>query len=583
MSEIAQRLDILNGKEITMGQFIKGMDISSYPEMMDKQFKYYDFDGTEVNLLDFAKEQGFNYGRLRIWNEPQRIPESGGYCGLQDTLKMAKEIVQRGMGLLLDFHYSDWWADPGNQEIPNAWKELPEDELAAAVYRYTKEVMTVLDESGAYPDMVQIGNEIRCGMLWPVGAVTNWNGLAKLLNAGIQAVRDTQGNRDTKIVIHLDQGGRYYYYEEWFEAAIDHGVTDFDIIGLSYYPFWHGTFNDLKNTMEKLVERYQKPLILAEIAHPYRKSQGNLFGEAQEKIAGFPANPQAQKMVLELIMSITAHISLNMGLGVFYWEPFMRAENNDGSWGSCMGVVDETGMPTEGCKAFGTNPKDMDINKIAKIYEPKKIVISSGEELNQYLPKKIKVLMWDGRMENREVKWNISDTSVSQKMIVNGELLSGEEISVQVIIDTHADNLIRNGEFEEELSFWKLDVSPDVKQEIRQDIAEEFPFEAKNYFYFSCRENLKLCMKQGIEHAEAGNYLFSLEYLGDNTTGVKVWMYARCGEKEYIADIFPTDSEWVRQELAFEMGNAGDLEIGIQVDSPAMYGKVRIVKLVRCI
>ncbi|MBQ6786854.1 MAG: glycosyl hydrolase 53 family protein [Lachnospiraceae bacterium] len=564
-----------------MSLFIKGMDISSYPEMLDKQYTYYDFNGKEVNLLDFAKEQGFNYGRLRIWNEPERVPESGGYCNLKDTLKMAKEIMQRGMGLLLDFHYSDWWADPGNQNLPFAWKELSEDELVEVVYDYTKKVMMALAENGTYPDMVQIGNEIRCGMMWPVGAITNWKGLAKLINAGIKAVRDTQGERDTKIVIHLDQGGRYYYYEEWFDAALAHGVTDFDIIGLSYYPFWHGTFNDLKNTMEKLIVRYKKPLVLAEIAHAYRMSQGNLFGEAQERIAGFPANPEAQRTVLELIMSIVAHVSNDMGIGVFYWEPFWQAKENDGSWGSCMVLVDSNGMPTEGCKAFGIEPKNTDINKIAKIYEPKAAMLSDKEQLERYLPQNIKVLMWDGSIENRVVNWELSDMSASEEFSVHGVLSSGEGVQMQIRIDSNAQNLLGNGEFVEDLRFWEVETSHDVQQEIRQEIAEEFPFEAKNYFYFSCKENLTLCMKQCIEQVETGSYVLSLEYLGDNTTGVKVWLYAKSGEKEYMADIFPTDSEWVRQELVFEVEDVSAVEVGIKVDSPAMYGQVRAVKLVK--
>lgn len=594
-----------------MDQFIKGMDISSYPEMLDKQFKYYDYEGTQVDLLDFAKEQGFNYGRLRIWNEPSRVPEAEGYCDLEHTLYMAKEIAKRGMGLLLDFHYSDWWADPGQQNLPFAWRELSEDELAAAVYDYTKEVMTALDENGTYPDMVQIGNEIRCGMMWPVGTTANWKGLAKLLNAGIRAVRDTQGEHDTRIVIHLDQGGRYYYYEEWFDAALEHGVTDFDIIGLSYYPFWHGTFNDLKNTLEKLVVRYHRPLILAEIAHAYRRSNGNLFGEAQEKIAGFPATPEAQKTVLELLMSITAHVSENMGLGVFYWEPFVRSREDNGSWGSCMGVVDEKGIPTQGCRAFLTNPYLIDTDKVAKIYEPKTITIPNEEQLERCLPETIKVLMWDGRLEERAVTWKLSETGTGKKacseadagekacseadadeeiragadvgkeLLVEGVLLSGEKVCARFRINTGEINLLRNGEFEEELHFWELETSHGVKQEIRQEISDEFPFEAKNYFYFSCRENLTLHIGQKIAQMEGGSYLFSLDYLGDNTTGVKVWMYAKCGNVEVRADIFPTDSEWVRQELAFEAEALGEVEVGLMVDSPAMYGKIRDVKLVR--
>ena len=207
-------------------EFIRGMDISTYPEMLDKGYRYYDYDGNEVNLIDFAVSQGFNYARLRIWNDPHNVPEAKGYCDLAHTKKMAQEIKKRGIGLLLDFHYSDWYADPGTQTKPSAWEGLDRDELITAVYDFTKDVLWELDDAGVYPDMVQIGNEIRCGMIWPEGKTDNWPMLARLINAGIKAVRDTQGRRDTKLMLHLDQGGRYDYLEEWFDNCLSHGVTD---------------------------------------------------------------------------------------------------------------------------------------------------------------------------------------------------------------------------------------------------------------------------------------------------------------------------------------------------------------------
>lgn len=386
--------------------FVKGMDISSYPEMMDRGHRYYDFDGNEVNVIDFAKEQGFNYGRLRIWNNPECVRESGGYCDLAHTRRMAAEIKKRGMGLLLDFHYSDWWADPGKQTKPQAWNDLHGDALAQAVYDYTRAVLEALDTDHVYPEMVQVGNEIRCGMMWPDGRTDNWEGLAHLINAGIRAVRDTQGARDTKVMLHLDQGGRYYYFKEWFDNALSHGVTDFDIIGLSYYPFWHGTFNDLKNTMEALAKRYHKPMVIAEVAHAYRRSRGELFGEAQERISGFPAGGAAQKEVLELIMSIAAHISDGLGAGVFYWEPFSRPDDEtDDSWGSCMGIVDADGRPTLGIRAFGSDPEHADVSRIAKIYEPSMITVTPEDVPSEYLPRAVKVLRYDGRLEWEAVTW----------------------------------------------------------------------------------------------------------------------------------------------------------------------------------
>lgn len=569
--------------------FIKGMDISSHLEMMDKGHRYYDFDGNEVNIIDFAKEQGFNYGRLRIWNEPGRVEESGGYCDLEHTRKMAAEIKNRDMGLLLDFHYSDWWADPGNQTKPAAWHELGGDALAQAVYDFTREVLTALDQDGVYPEMVQVGNEIRCGMLWPDGRTDNWEGLAKLVNAGIRAVRDTQGARDTKVMLHLDQGGRYYYFKEWFDNALANGVTDFDIIGLSYYPFWHGTFSDLKNTMEELAKRYHKPMIIAEAAHAYRRSRGELFGEAQEKIAGFPAGGEAQREVLELIMSIVAHVSGDMGLGIFYWEPFSRPDDEtDDGWGSCMGIVDAGGRPTLGFRAFGFEPEGADIDRIAKIYEPSEITVTTEDEPAEYLPRTVRILKYDGRLEREAVAWDFDKSKLMKNdtAVINGTLRNcGQRVSLPIrLVDKKGQkNLLKNADFgslyDGMPEYWAVEAKAaggNLVQEVRQEISEEFPFGATNYYYFKSESNFRLNLCQKFESLPAGNYTFSLAYRGDNTTGVKVKLYARtAGEVCAEQSIFPSAEEWTKHHIAFALDTDSAVEVGIAVDSPAIYGMVK--------
>ena len=569
-----------------MSAYIKGMDISSYPEVMDKGFSYFDYDGKKVDLLDFAVEQGINYGRLRLWNEPKEVPESGGYCDLEYTKQMAKELTDRGMKFMLDFHYSDWWADPGQQTIPKAWKDLSDNELVQAVYDFTREVLEELEANDTYPDSVQIGNEIRCGMMWPAGRISNWPMLARLINAGIRAVRDTQKERKTQVVIHLDQGGRYYYLEEWFDTAIAHGVTDFDVIGLSYYPFWHGTFHDIKNSMEKLVDRYKKPIMLTEIAHAYRRSAGSLFGEQQEKNAGFPANPKAQRKVLELIMSIVANVKDGMGMGVFYWEPFSRSEEDDGSWGSCMGVVDAQGIPTEGCRAFGLDVTKVNGDATAKIYEPAELLLSSDADLQLYLPQSIKVLTWNGNLENKEVFWkNVplkGTLPEGGELVLEGEIPSEATTVQQIVrIEKEGMNYIKNGDFSDDLADWQLDATGMTESSIRLEIAEEYPYGTENYFYFESKENFQMKLSQKMIGLESGRYILSAQYKGDNTTGVKVLLYAEAEGKKDIAEIFPTDREWRLCELPLEVVNGKDWEIGLLVDSPAIYGKLRRVVLKR--
>lgn len=187
--------------------FIKGMDISGLPEMMDLGAVFYDEFENQRNIFELLQENDVNSIRLRIWNEPENVPESGGYCNLQRTIEMAKKAKKYGMSVFLDFHYSDFWADPGKQFKPKVWENLSFQDLKQAVYDFTREVLIKMKEEGVLPELVQIGNEIRSGMLFPEGEVPNFTQLAVLVNSGIQAVRDValESESEIKIVIHLDQ------------------------------------------------------------------------------------------------------------------------------------------------------------------------------------------------------------------------------------------------------------------------------------------------------------------------------------------------------------------------------------------
>lgn len=333
---------------------IKGMDVSSYPEMKDKGYQYYNERGQEVDVLDLALELGFNYARLRLWNEPENFPESGGYCNLAHTIQMAKELKARKLPYLLDFHYSDWWADPEHQNIPKAWEGLSVPEMEKRLYAFTEEALLALKKENVYPDMIQIGNEIRNGMLFPIAQTPNWDELAVFVRAGLAAARKVSQGTQTRLMIHLDEGARYDYYEEWFDRMMELGVNDFDIISLSYYPYIHGSYEAFEDNLHKLAERYGKPLIVAEFAHPFRRSRGTFFGEEQEKAAGHPASEQGQRESLEQLAGIIKNVPDGKCEGFFYWEPFMRIEpNEENGWGTFMGLTDDEGKPTSGFSAIG--------------------------------------------------------------------------------------------------------------------------------------------------------------------------------------------------------------------------------------
>ncbi len=240
-----------------------GADISFPPELEAKGMKFSD-KGVEKDAIEILKDHGFNYVRLRIFNDP--AADSGyspkkGFCDLQHTLEMAKRIKKAGLKLLLDFHYSDTWADPGKQYKPAAWKGLSFFELTKSLHNYTKEVMLALKQQNTLPDMVQNGNEINHGIVWPDGRVNNLDSLSQLIKAGITAVKEVAPS--TIIMLHVALGGQHDESVWFIDNMLARGVQ-FDVIGESYYPKWHGTLDDLKNNLTSLAKRYPQDVIVVE-------------------------------------------------------------------------------------------------------------------------------------------------------------------------------------------------------------------------------------------------------------------------------------------------------------------------------
>ena len=240
-----------------------GADISYLPELEARGIQFSD-KGVKKDAIEILQSHGFNYVRLRLFHNPSL--DSGyspgkGFCDLANTLAMAKRVKASGMKLLLDFHYSDYWADPGKQYKPAAWKNLNFTELKKALYDYTKEVMLALKAQGTFPDMVQVGNEINHGIVWPEGNVANIDGTAQLINAGTAAVKAVHPT--VQLMLHVALGGQNHESIFFIDNMLARGVP-FDVIGQSYYPKWHGTLSDLENNLNDLSRRYNKDVMVVE-------------------------------------------------------------------------------------------------------------------------------------------------------------------------------------------------------------------------------------------------------------------------------------------------------------------------------
>ena len=246
-----------------------GADISWLQWQEDMGIRFSD-GGVEGDALAILRDNGFNYIRLRLFVNPKSelgYSQRDGYCDLEHTVAMAKRIKEAGMYFLLDFHYSDNWADPQKQIMPQAWQTFSYEEVCNALYEHTKETLLALKREGIVPDMVQVGNEVSNGMLWPYGSVRHsFEGLCGLLREGVRAVREYAP--EAEVMLHVALGGQSEESQRFFDAMNEYDV-EYDIIGQSYYPEWHGTLEELEANTVDLVQRYNKPLIVVEYRDHY--------------------------------------------------------------------------------------------------------------------------------------------------------------------------------------------------------------------------------------------------------------------------------------------------------------------------
>ncbi len=305
-------------------QLIKGMDVSMIKELESYGASYY-LNEKKEDIFRLLQKCGTNMVRLRIWPDPydeKGNPYGGGLNDLQTTIELARRTVESGMSFMVDFHYSDFWADPAKQIKPKAWESLNGNNLETAVYLHTVDTLKSLKNQKMVPQMVQVGNEITKGLLWPDGYVNNTETMVGLLKAGVRGVREECP--DAKIVIHLDFGTDNEMYRQWFDKIEPYNL-DFDVIGMSYYPHWNGSLQLLLNNMNDISKKYEKEVLIAETSIGYTTETlgctGLVFSKEQEKASGYPATMEGQEAFLRELYATVSSVEGGRGIGVFYWEP----------------------------------------------------------------------------------------------------------------------------------------------------------------------------------------------------------------------------------------------------------------------
>ena len=315
---------------IITNTFAKGADVGWLSQMEATGYRFYDADGTEKNGLQLLKDRGMNTIRLRVFVNPSN-DRINGHCSKDETVAMAVRAKNLGMRIMIDFHYSDTWADPAHQTKPAAWANHTFSTLLTDVYNHTFEVLTALKTAGVTPEWVQVGNEIPGGMLWPEGNYTNFGQLAQLLNKGYDATKAIDPT--IKVIIHIDQGNNNSRFRWFFDNARTNNVK-YDVIGLSYYPYWLNsdytvTIADLQNNLNDMVTRYNKEVMVVEVGGDYTLVQNT-------------------KDMLTATINAVKNVPNQKGLGVIYWEP-----EGEKTWsGYQLNCWQSNGKPSTALDAF---------------------------------------------------------------------------------------------------------------------------------------------------------------------------------------------------------------------------------------
>lgn len=571
--------------------FIRGADISMLREIEKQSGVYYDASGAERDLLEILQENGVNWIRLRAWVDPvdeQGQPLGGGNNDTETTVSLAKRAKALGLKVLLDFHYSDFWTDPGEQEKPKAWHDLSGDELAEALHDYTKDVLQAMAAEDASPDMVQIGNETNGGMVWPNGKtwqqtageeIGGYDGWASLIHAGTQAVRTYAP--EARIVLHLANGGNNNLYRTVF-GQLQAREVDFDIIGLSYYSYWHGTLEQLRSNMDDISARFGKDVMVVETAYAYTfdngDGHGNIFGPNEENVGGYKASLQGQASSFRDVMEAVAKVPGERGLGAFYWEPAWTPVDGAGwktgegnAWDN-QAMFDHDGKALPSLQAFDPASElyvESEQPAVVVLVRPSVLQVTVGE--TPTLPGTVKVEYSNDRIESRNVAWQPVPQDKLQypgTFTVVGDIAGVALKATATITVQGAANYIANAGFESG-SFSGWTVSGDTAAaSVEQSAAPAGnAYNGEYSLHYWLDAPFAFAAKQTLSELPAGTYTLSARAHGGGGEN-KLQLYALCGDLRVEADIVNTGWQaWKQPTIQnISVAEGGSCELGVEVE-----------------
>ena len=544
--------------------FIMGMDASSVIAEEASGVKYYNFDGEEQDVFQTLAEAGVNYIRVRVWNDPYDENGNGyggGNCDIDTAILIGQRATQYGMKLLVDFHYSDFWADPGKQMVPKAWEGMTIEEKTDALYTYTKECLEMLQKAGVDVGMVQIGNETNGSMC----GETTWFNLQYLFSAGSKAVREVFP--DALVALHFanpENAGSYASYA----SKLDYYGVDYDVFGSSYYPFWHGTLENLSSVLTEIHETYGKKVMVMETSYAYTAEDtdfnGNTISDASSGIVkNYPYTVQGQATSLRDVIECVANIP--GGIGVCYWEGTWITvgqnswEENNAKWeaygsgwassysvaydpddagkyyGGCavdnQAMFGADGHPLESLRVFNLVRYGNDAEIVADALEDVNLTADVGKPIT--LPDTVNAIMTDGSKEAIAVTWDVTEDELTE--MANGGAAKYEitgtagGMTAKLHLTVMEFNYLTNDSFESgDLTGWVLtELGSADELYVEEKLSDSLTGSFHMHFWSSVMSSVKFTLEQTVEDLEAGNYKFSISIMGGDCGETDIYAYAK--------------------------------------------------------
>ncbi len=585
--------------------FIMGMDASCVPSLEASGVKYYDYDGTEKDVYEILSKNGINYIRVRVWNDPFDANGNGyggGNCDIDNAIEIGKRATQYGMRLLVNFHYSDFWADPVKQMVPKAWKGMNSTQMSEALYEYTKESLQKLVDAGVDVGMVQVGNETNgyiCGF-------KGWNDIVKLMSAGSRAVREVCP--DALVALHFANPEKVTNYRNYAYNLATQQV-DYDVFATSYYPFWHGTLDNLSSLMNEISDTYGKKVMIAETAYVNTSEDTDFFGNSgTDAVKAYPFTEQGQANHIRALTDACVN-KMNNCIGIFYWEGTWISvggsswQENSAIWekygsgwassyskeydpndaglyyGGCavdnQAFFDENGNVRESLKVFGlVREGNIVANKADAIEDVHLIIDLNGDIV---LPDKVNAVMLDDSKVQVDVEWhNVNYDAMKNGGVAKYEIKgTADGMPAYCYVSMVEYNFLNNWSFEddanktEQPTGWVATPIKSFDEHYVEANVNNSQTGSNNYHFWGSGTNrVEFTLEQTVTGLKSGKYKYCISTMGGDVGSYEAYAYVKING-EIVGTSNATFTEWkawfTTDFIQFDYNEGDSIVVGIYV------------------